>query len=221
MSKRAVSAVVRLVVPAGAAKPSPPVGPALGQHGVNIMSFCKDFNAKTSEHKAETPVPVVIEIYGDKTFEWTMKTPPTSYFVARAAGVKTCSQRPGHATAGRINLKHAYEIAKVKASDKGLGNVSLMSLTKSVLGTARSMGVEWTMKTPPTSYFVARAAGVKTCSQRPGHATAGRINLKHAYEIAKVKASDKGLGNVSLMSLTKSVLGTARSMGVEVTDPRK
>ena len=97
MSKRAVSAVVRLVVPAGAAKPSPPVGPALGQHGVNIMSFCKDFNAKTSEHKAETPVPVVIEIYGDKTFEWTMKTPPTSYFVARAAGVKTCSQRPGHA----------------------------------------------------------------------------------------------------------------------------
>ena len=144
MSKRAVSAVVRLVVPAGAAKPSPPVGPALGQHGVNIMSFCKDFNAKTSEHKAETPVPVVIEIYGDKTFEWTMKTPPTSYFVARAAGVKTCSQRPGHATAGRINLKHAYEIAKVKASDKGLGNVSLMSLTKSVLGTARSMGVEVT-----------------------------------------------------------------------------
>ena len=144
MSTRVVSAVVRLVVPAGAAKPSPPVGPALGQHGVNIMSFCKDFNAKTSEHKAETPVPVVIEIYGDKTFEWTMKTPPTSYFVARAAGVKTCSQRPGHATAGRINLKHAYEIAKVKASDKGLGNVSLMSLTKSVLGTARSMGVEVT-----------------------------------------------------------------------------
>jgi len=144
MSKRAVSAVVRLVVPAGAAKPSPPVGPALGQHGVNIMSFCKDFNAKTSEHKAETPVPVVIEIYGDKTFDWTMKTPPTSYFVARAAGVKTCSQRPGHVTAGRINLKHAYEIAKVKATDGGLGNVSLMSLTKSVLGTARSMGVEVT-----------------------------------------------------------------------------
>jgi len=120
--QRAVHALVRLVVPAGAAKPSPPVGPALGQHGVNIMSFCKDFNAKTSEHKPETPVPVTIKVFGDKTFEWEMKTPPTSYFVAKCAGLAPGggSAKPGHASVGSISLKHVYEIAKVKAGDPGM-----------------------------------------------------------------------------------------------------
>ncbi|ABO94814.1 Putative mitochondrial ribosomal protein L11 [Ostreococcus lucimarinus CCE9901] len=141
MSAKTPIALVRLVVPAGAAKPSPPVGPALGQHGVNIMSFCKDFNAKTSEHKSDVPVPVEIAIYGDKSFEWRMKTPPASYFIAKAAGVAKSSTRPGHAFVGSINLKHAYEIAKVKASDETMGHVGLESATKSVLGTARAMGI--------------------------------------------------------------------------------
>jgi len=142
--QRAVHALVRLVVPAGAAKPSPPVGPALGQHGVNIMSFCKDFNAKTSEHKPETPVPVTIKVFGDKTFEWEMKTPPTSYFVAKCAGLAPGggSAKPGHASVGSISLKHVYEIAKVKAGDPGMGHVGMRSLCLSVVGTARSMGVE-------------------------------------------------------------------------------
>lgn len=135
-------ALVRLVVPAGAAKPSPPVGPALGQHGVNIMAFCKEFNAKTAERVAETPTPVLITVYADKTFEWTMKTPPTSWFVARAAGCEgAASSRAGHASAGTINLKHVYEIARVKATDDALGHLKMESIVRSVIGTARSMGI--------------------------------------------------------------------------------
>ena len=141
MSAKTPIALVRLVVPAGAAKPPPPVGPALGQHGVNIMSFCKDFNDKPSAHKSAVPVPVEIAIYGDKSFEWRMKTPPASYFIAKAAGVAKSSTRPGHAFVGSINLKHAYEIAKVKASDETMGHVGLESAPKSVLGTARAMGI--------------------------------------------------------------------------------
>ena len=99
------------------------------------------FNAKTSEHKSDVPVPVEIAIYGDKSFEWRMKTPPASYFIAKAAGVAKSSTRPGHAFVGSINLKHAYEIAKVKASDETMGHVGLESATKSVLGTARAMGI--------------------------------------------------------------------------------
>ena len=87
------------------------------------MSFCKDFNAKTSEHRSDVPVPVEIAIYGDKSFEWRMKTPPASYFIAKAAGVAKSSTRPGHAFVGSINLKHAYEIAKVKASDETMALV--------------------------------------------------------------------------------------------------
>jgi len=144
MSGKPPVALVRLVIAAGAAKPSPPVGPALGQHGVNIMSFCKDFNAKTAEHKANVPVPVEIDVYADKSFQWRMKTPPTSYFVAKAAGLAKGSAKPGHSVVGSISLKHAYEIAKVKATDESMGHLSLESITKSVVGTARSMGVEVT-----------------------------------------------------------------------------
>ena len=132
---------MRLVVQAGGAKPSPPVGPALGQHGVNIMSFCKDFNAKTSELVSETPTPVKISIYQDKTFEWTMQTPPTSWLIARCAGVTSASSRAGHEACGTINLKHCYEIARVKSRDDSLGHLDMESLVRSVVGTARSMGI--------------------------------------------------------------------------------
>jgi len=140
-ARKPAIALVRLVIPAGAAKPSPPVGPALGQHGVNIMMFCKDFNAKTAEHKAAVPVPVEIAVYADKTFTWVMKTPPTSYFVAKVAGIAKGSMKPGHSVAGSMSAKHAYEIAKVKATDSSMAHLSLEAITRGVIGTARSMGV--------------------------------------------------------------------------------
>lgn len=140
MSKaKAVTATIRLVIPAGQAKPSPPVGPALGQAGLKIMDFCKDFNAKTADYKSDVPVPVEITAFADKTFKYVMKTPPASYFIKQAAGMDSGSQRPGHDQVAAVSLKHLYEIALVKQRDQPL--VSLESLVKSLMGTCRSMGV--------------------------------------------------------------------------------
>ncbi|KAK3285435.1 54S ribosomal protein L11, mitochondrial [Cymbomonas tetramitiformis] len=111
MSKT-ITATIKLVVKAGQAKPSPPVGPALGQHGLNIMGFCKEFNAKTADYKPDVPVPVSITAYADKTFEFVTKMPPTSYFLKAAAGLDKSSQRPGHNLTGFVTLKHIYEISK-------------------------------------------------------------------------------------------------------------
>mmetsp|Transcript_21621 Transcript_21621/g.53606 ORF Transcript_21621/g.53606 Transcript_21621/m.53606 type:complete len:157 (+) Transcript_21621:137-607(+) len=137
----AVLARVRLVIPAGAAKPAPPVGPALGQHGLNIMSFCKDFNAKTSNFMADTPIPVALTAFKDKTFEWTMKSPPASYFIKKAAGVGLGSARPGHGAKGTITLKHVYQIARVKQSDEGFEFLTDKAVCLSIMSTAKSMGV--------------------------------------------------------------------------------
>ncbi|PSC75443.1 mitochondrial ribosomal L11 [Micractinium conductrix] len=140
MSKaKVVTATIRLVIPAGQAKPSPPVGPALGQAGLKIMDFCKDFNAKTADFKSDVPVPVVITAFADKSFKWVMKTPPASYFIKKAAGMDSGSQRPGHQHVAAISLKHLHEIALVKQQDQPM--VGLPSLVKSLMGTARSMGV--------------------------------------------------------------------------------
>jgi len=111
---RPVLAKIKLMISAGAAKPAPPVGPALGQHGLNIMEFCKAFNAKTADFNSDAPIPVVITAYKDKSFEWEMRTPPVTYFVRKAAGVAGGGQRPGHEVKGTISLKHVYEIAKIK-----------------------------------------------------------------------------------------------------------
>ncbi|KAI3428757.1 hypothetical protein D9Q98_007579 [Chlorella vulgaris] len=140
MSKpKTVAATIRLVINAGQAKPSPPVGPALGQAGLKIMDFCKDFNAKTATFKDDVPVPVVITAFTDKTFTYVMKTPPASYFIKKAAGMSGGSQKPGHQHVASISLKHLHEIAAVKQQDLRL--VPLESICKSLMGTCRSMGV--------------------------------------------------------------------------------
>mmetsp|Transcript_44603 Transcript_44603/g.74417 ORF Transcript_44603/g.74417 Transcript_44603/m.74417 type:complete len:167 (+) Transcript_44603:241-741(+) len=140
MSKT-VTSVIKLLVPAGAAKPAPPVGPALGQHGLNIMAFCKEFNAKTAEYKNNVPVPVIITGFADKSFVFTLKSPPTTYFVKKAAGILKGTERPGILMVGSVTLKHIYEIAKIKKSDPGQGFASLESHCKNIIGTCRTLGV--------------------------------------------------------------------------------
>ncbi|KAL9245714.1 hypothetical protein vseg_019334 [Gypsophila vaccaria] len=139
--RKPIATTIKLIVPAGAAKPAPPVGPALGQARLNLMAFCKDFNARTQKYKAETPMSVKITAYKDSTFEFTVKSPSTSWYLKKAAGVDTASGRAGHAVASSVSVKHVYEIAKVKVNDPGCGHLSVESVAKSVVGTAKSMGI--------------------------------------------------------------------------------
>lgn len=138
MSK-SVKAMVRLLVPAGQAKPAPPVGPALGQAGLNIMSFCKDFNAKTADIKPGTKMCVLLTAYTDKSFTYTIKLPPVSHFLLAAAGIPDGARKPGDEFAGSVSLKHVYEIAKVKTKDNP--DITMKSWCKQILGSARSMGI--------------------------------------------------------------------------------
>jgi large subunit ribosomal protein L11 len=142
MAKR-VSAMVKLQIPAGKATPAPPVGPALGQHGVNIMEFCKAFNAKTSSRDQEgLIIPVVITVYQDRTFSFITKTPPASILLKRAAGIAKGSGEPNKNKVGKVTEKQVEEIAKTKLQDLNTQNVSAAIAT--VRGTARSMGLEIT-----------------------------------------------------------------------------
>jgi large subunit ribosomal protein L11 len=140
MAKKVV-AQVKLQVPAGQANPSPPVGPALGQHGVNIMEFCKTFNARTQGQEGLI-IPVVITIYADRTFTFIMKTPPAAVLLKRAAGIAKGSGEPNKTTVGQVTKSQVQEIAKTKLPD--LNTTSLESAIRSVEGTARSMGIKIT-----------------------------------------------------------------------------
>lgn len=140
MSKKAVASTIRLVINAGQAKPSPPVGPALGQAGLKIMDFCKDFNAKTVDIKDDVPIPVVLTAYADKTFTYVMKTPPASYFIKKAAGVNSGSGKPGHQSVASISLKHIYEIALIKQKD--CPHVPVESICRTLIGSCKSMGIK-------------------------------------------------------------------------------
>eukprot|EP00892_Ulva_mutabilis_P009504 jgi/Ulvmu1/6926/UM032_0004.1 len=139
MAAKSVKSLVRLLVPAGQAKPAPPVGPALGQAGLNIMSFCKDFNARTDNVKPGIKLPVKLTAYTDKTFEYKVKLPPISHFLQRAAGVPDGAAKPGDQIVGTVSLKHIYEIARVKQQEDR--EVSMESWCRQVIGCARSMGV--------------------------------------------------------------------------------
>ena len=131
---------VKLQVPAGSATPSPPIGPALGQRGVNIMGFCKEFNARTGEMEKGTPLPTVITVYQDKSFTFVTKTPPATYFLKRAAKLKSGSKAPGRDVAGRVTMKQCREIAELKMKD--LNATDLDQAAKIIAGSARSMGLE-------------------------------------------------------------------------------
>lgn len=139
MAKKEVVAQVKLVIPAGKANPAPPVGPALGPHGINIMEFCKQFNAQT-QNMGDTIVPVVITIYKDRSFTFILKTPPTSELIKKAAGIIKGSGATGKEKVGTITMKQVEEIAKTKMPD--LNTTSLEAAVKMVIGTAKSMGVE-------------------------------------------------------------------------------
>ncbi len=140
MAKK-VAAMVKLQIPAGKATPAPPVGPALGQHSVNIMEFCKAFNAKTSGKDQEgLIIPVLITVYQDRTFTFITKTPPASVFLKRAAGIAKGSGEPNRNKVGKVTEKQIEEIAKTKLQD--LNCRDLVAAVATVKGTARSMGIE-------------------------------------------------------------------------------
>ena len=131
---------IKLQVPAGAANPSPPIGPALGQQGVNIMEFCKQFNAQTQKLEKGLPIPVVITVYADRSFTFVMKTPPASVLIRKAIGIEKGSGAPNTNKVGRISRKQLEEIAKTKTPD--LTAADLEAAVRTVAGTARSMGVD-------------------------------------------------------------------------------
>jgi large subunit ribosomal protein L11 len=138
MAKKIVG-FVKLQVPAGKANPSPPVGPALGQRGLNIMEFCKAFNAQTQKVEPGLPLPVVITAYADKSFSFIIKTPPTAVLIKKAAGLESGSARPHTDKVGKITRKQAEEIARVKMPD--LTAADMEAAVRTVAGSARSMGV--------------------------------------------------------------------------------
>lgn len=139
MAKK-VEAYIKLQVAAGKANPSPPVGPALGQHGVNIMEFCKAFNAKTQSMEAGLPIPVVITVYNDRSFTFITKTPPASVLLKKAAGIPKGSGVPNRDKVGKVNRAQLEEIAKTKEPD--LSAASMDAAVRTIAGTARSMGIE-------------------------------------------------------------------------------
>ena len=135
---RKIDAYIKLQVPAGQANPSPPVGPALGQHGVNIMEFCKAFNAKTQK-QAGTVLPVIIDVYADRSFSFIVKSPPASFLILKLAKLKKGSGQPHVDKVGSLTMEQLEEIAKIKMED--LSANSIEQAVKIIAGTARSMGV--------------------------------------------------------------------------------
>lgn len=139
MAKKKIDGYIKLQVPAGAANPSPPIGPALGQRGVNIMEFCKAFNAASGDFEKNMPIPVVITVYGDRSFSFEMKTPPASFLIKKAAKLKKGSATAGQDSAGSITRAQAQEIAEMKMKDLNAADID--AAIKIIEGSARSMGV--------------------------------------------------------------------------------
>ncbi|WP_448582576.1 50S ribosomal protein L11 [Thermaurantiacus sp.] len=139
MAKK-VTGYVKLQVPAGSATPSPPIGPALGQRQVNIMEFCKAFNAATANLEKGMPIPTVITVYADKSFTFVTKSPPATYFLMKAAGLKSGSKTPGRGTVGKVTRTQLREIAEAKMKDLNANDIEMAMRT--IEGSARSMGLE-------------------------------------------------------------------------------
>ena len=139
MAKK-IEGYIKLQVPAGSATPSPPIGPALGQRGVNIMEFCKQFNAATQEVEKSTPLPTIITVYADRSFTFVTKTPPASYLIKKAANLKSGSKEPGKVSAGTIKRSQLAEIAQTKMVDLNANDIE--AATKIIEGSARAMGLQ-------------------------------------------------------------------------------
>jgi large subunit ribosomal protein L11 len=141
MAKK-IDGYINLQVKAGQANPAPPIGPALGQRGVNIMEFCKSFNAKTKDMEQGTPIPVKITVFSDRSFTFEMKTPPASHFLKKAAGVESGSKETGRTVAGTVTMAQVRDIAKIKMKD--LNTDDMDAAAKIIAGSARSMGLRVT-----------------------------------------------------------------------------
>ncbi|HYW16414.1 MAG TPA: 50S ribosomal protein L11 [Allosphingosinicella sp.] len=141
MAKK-ITGYIKLQVPAGAANPSPPIGPALGQRGVNIMEFCKAFNAATTELEKGMPIPTVITVFADRSFSFETKTPPATFLLKKAAGLKSGSKEPGKQSAGKVTRAQLREIAEVKMKDLNANDIEAAS--RIIEGSARAMGLEVT-----------------------------------------------------------------------------
>ena len=139
MAKKIVG-FIKLQVPAGKANPSPPIGPALGQRGLSIMEFCKQFNAKTKDMEQGAPIPVKITVYSDRSFSFEMRTPPASYLLKKAAKIADGSKEPGRTSAGTVSMAQVRDVAKLKMKD--LNTDDLEAAAKTIAGTARSMGLQ-------------------------------------------------------------------------------
>ena len=139
MAKK-IAGYIKLQVPAGQANPSPPIGPALGQAGLNIMEFCKAFNAETQNMEQGIPIPTVITAYGDRTFSFITKTPPASYFLKKAASLSKAASVPGKETIGSVTMDQVREIVEKKKAD--LNTTDVDQACKMIIGSARSMGIE-------------------------------------------------------------------------------
>ena len=139
MAKK-VTGSINLIIPAGMANPAPPIGPALGQHGVNIKQFTDEFNAKTGDMQKGVPIPVVISVYEDRSFDFIMKKPPNSYYIKQAAKLKSGANSPGHEVAGQIKSSQVKAIAEEKMPD--LNAVNIEGAMRIIEGSARSMGIE-------------------------------------------------------------------------------
>ena len=139
MAKK-ISGYIKLQVPAGTANPSPPIGPALGQRGVNIMEFCKAFNAATQDLEKNMPIPTIITVYADRSFSFETKTPPASFLLKKAARITSGSKEPGKSTIGRVTRAQLREIAEVKMKDLNANDID--AATKIIEGSARAMGLQ-------------------------------------------------------------------------------
>ncbi|MCJ8157134.1 50S ribosomal protein L11 [Sphingomonas sp. LaA6.9] len=139
MAKK-ITGYIKLQVPAGAANPSPPIGPALGQRGVNIMEFCKAFNAATGDLEKSMPIPTIITVYADRSFSFVTKTPPATFLIKKAVGLKSGSKEPGKTSAGTIKRSQLAQIAETKMADLNANDIE--AATKIIEGSARAMGLE-------------------------------------------------------------------------------
>ena len=141
MAKK-IDGYIRLQVPAGQANPSPPIGPALGQAGLNIMEFCKVFNAHSQNEEPGVPIPTVITVYADRSFSFVTKTPPASYFIKKAAGLPKAAQEPGREIVGQVSMAQLRDIAAIKMVDLNANDVE--AACRMLAGSARSMGIQVT-----------------------------------------------------------------------------